>query len=212
MRRHQIAVAGLLVMAACGGAKTATAPSGNAKRQALVTEIDWIISEPIAAGKVAGASIAIVKGRDTIAVQGFGKANLELDVPTKAHATYEIGSVTKQFTGAAIMQLVEQGKISLDDDMSKYLPDYNAQGRKITVQRLLDHTSGIKGYTEIPEFRTRGVQVSSRHVGQNLQQEAVRFRAGPRADLQQLSVLLGRSDHRKGQRDVVRGIRPEEPV
>ena len=52
------------------------------------------------------------------------------------------------------MQLVEQGKINLDDDLSKYLPDYNAQGRKITVKRLLDHTSGIKGYTEIPEFRT----------------------------------------------------------
>ncbi len=154
MRRNQLAVAGLLVMAACSGAETASAPSGNAERQALVAKIDSIISEPIAAGKVAGASIAIVKGRDTIAVQGFGKANLELDVPTKARATYEIGSVTKQFTGAAIMQLVEQGKVSLDDDLSKYLPDYNAQGRKITVERLLDHTSGIKGYTEIPEFRT----------------------------------------------------------
>lgn len=154
MRWNQLAVAGLFVMAGCGGAETASAPSGNAERQALVAKIDSIINEPIAAGKVAGASIAIVKGRDTIAVQGFGKANLELDVPTKARATYEIGSVTKQFTGAAIMQLVEQGKISLDDDLSKYLPDYNAQGRKITVERLLDHTSGIKGYTEIPEFRT----------------------------------------------------------
>lgn len=156
MRRNVMALAGTLVLAACGGAKTATAPSGNAERQALVAKIDSIINEPIAAGKVAGASIAIVKGRDTIAVRAFGKANIELDVPTMAHATYEIGSVTKQFTGAAVMQLVEQGKINLDDDLSKYLPDYNAQGHKITVKRLLDHTSGIKGYTEIPEFRTLG--------------------------------------------------------
>ena len=156
MRRNVMALAGTLVMAGCGGAKTAMAPSGNAERQALVAKIDSIISEPITAGKVAGASIAIVKGRDTIAVQAFGKANIELDVPTMAHATYEIGSVTKQFTGAAIMQLVEQGKINLDDDLSKYLPDYNAQGHKITMKRLLDHTSGIKGYTEIPEFRTLG--------------------------------------------------------
>ena len=157
MRRNQLVLVGTLVVAACGGtAKTATAPAGNAERQALVAQIDSIISEPIMAGKVAGASIAIVKGKDTIAVQGFGKANIELDVPTMAHATYEIGSVTKQFTGAAIMQLVEQGKINLDDDLSKYLPDYNAQGHQITVKRLLDHTSGIKGYTEMPEFRTLG--------------------------------------------------------
>src|SRR5262249_34986975 len=69
-------------------------------------------------------------------------------------AVYEIGSGTKQFTAAALLQLVEQGKVNLDDDISKDLPDYNAQGRKIPVRRLLDHTSGIKGYTEIPEFRT----------------------------------------------------------
>jgi len=149
-----MAVAGMLVAAACGGS-TGAAP-GNAERQALVARIDSIISEPILAGKVAGASIAVVKGRDTIAVRGFGKANIELDVPTAARASYEIGSVTKQFTGAAIMQLVEQGKVSLDGDLSVYLPDYNAQGRKITVRQLLDHTSGIKGYTEIAEFRTLG--------------------------------------------------------
>ncbi len=152
MRQNLIAAVGTLAMMACGGAKPGAAPAGNAARQALVAQIDSLISEPIKAGKVAGASIAIVKGRDTIAVQGFGKANLEYDLPTMAHATYEIGSVTKQFTGAAIMQLVEQGKINLGDDLSKYLPSYNAQGRKITIKRLLDHTSGIKGYTEIPEF------------------------------------------------------------
>jgi CubicO group peptidase (beta-lactamase class C family) len=119
----------------------------------LVAKIDSIVSAPIKAGKVVGASIAVVKGRDTIAVQGFGKANLELDVPTPPHGAYEIGSVTKQFTGAAIMQLVEQGKVSLDDELTKYLPDFKFGGRKITVRRLLDHTSGMKGYTEMPEFR-----------------------------------------------------------
>jgi len=134
------------VALACGGS-TGTAPS------ALVRKIDSIVSVPIEAGTVAGASIAVVKGSDTIAVQGFGKASLELDVPTPLHAVYEIGSVTKQFTAAAVMQLVERGKIDLDRDITTYLPDYDTQGRRIPVRMLLNHTSGIKGYTEMPEFR-----------------------------------------------------------
>src|SRR5690606_20307920 len=78
------------------------------------------------------------------------------------NASYEIGSVTKQFTAVAVMQLVEQGKIRLDDDITKYLPDYNTQGHTIPIRRLLDHTSGIKGYTEIPEFRSISVSSAPR--------------------------------------------------
>lgn len=122
-------------------------------RAALVATIDSIMNAPIAAGRVVGASIAVVRGNDTIAVKGYGKANLELGVATPPNAVYEIGSVTKQFTGAAFMQLVEQGKVSLDDDISKYVPQFNTKGRKIALRRLLDHTSGIRGYTEIPEAR-----------------------------------------------------------
>ena len=141
--------------AACGGAKGTpggSAPAQGGDRPALVAKIDSIISTEITKGMVAGASIAIVKGKDTIAVQSFGKANIELNVPTMAHATYEIGSVTKQFTAAALLQLVEQGKVNLDEDITKYLPGYNSQGHQIPVRRLLDHTSGIKGYTELKAF------------------------------------------------------------
>jgi CubicO group peptidase (beta-lactamase class C family) len=144
---------GVMAVTACGGGGAGTSGAGSAsgERAALVARIDSIVSAPISAGQVVGASIAVVKGRDTIAVKGYGKANLELDVPTPPRATYEIGSVTKQFTGAAIMQLVEQGKLSLDDDLQKYVT-FDTKGRKIPIRRLLDHTSGIKGYTEIPEF------------------------------------------------------------
>lgn len=128
----------------------AQAPS----RAALVARIDSIMGAPIAAGQVVGASIAVVRGRDTIAVKGYGLANIELSVPTPPGAIYEIGSVTKQFTGAAIMQLAEKGKLSLDDDVSKYLPDFDTKGRRISLRRLLDHTSGIRSYTEIPEGRS----------------------------------------------------------
>lgn len=120
--------------------------------------IDSIIGARTGTGKAAGAAVAVVRGRDTLLMKGYGYADLEFDVPMPANALFEIGSVTKQFTAAAILRLVEQGKVSLDDDVTKHLPDYPTNGHRIPVRRLLDHTSGIKGYTEIPEFGRLMVQ------------------------------------------------------
>jgi CubicO group peptidase (beta-lactamase class C family) len=71
---------------------------------------------------------------------------------------YEIGSVTKQFTAAAVLLLAEDGKLSLDDDLSAWMPGYPLGGRAVPLRRLLDHTSGIKGYTEMPVFGSLAVQ------------------------------------------------------
>ncbi|HIL90383.1 MAG TPA: class A beta-lactamase-related serine hydrolase, partial [Gemmatimonadetes bacterium] len=71
--------------------------------------------------------------------------------PTPSDASYEIGSITKQFTAAAVLLLAEEGKLDLDADLTDYL-DFNTQGYSVPVRRLLDHTSGIKGYTEMPIF------------------------------------------------------------
>ena len=125
--------------------------------------IDGIASEAMNTGKVAGISVGVAYGD----FKGYGKADLELDVPTPDNAIYEIGSVTKQFTAAGILKLAEEGKIDLNADIRKYLgsdaefPDkkgYNTQGHIIPVIRLLDHTSGIKGYTEMPSARPLFVQ------------------------------------------------------
>ena len=121
-------------------------------RAALVAALDSIARAALADGRAAGLSVGVVKGRDTLLLRGYGSADLEFDVPTPDRASYEIGSVTKQFTASAILQLVEQGKLSLDDDLVKYLPDYPEQGHPIPIRRLMDHTSGIKGYTEMPGF------------------------------------------------------------
>lgn len=146
MRRyHWMVAAGLLVAPAVMEAQG---------RAAMVARIDSLVGVPIAARRIAGASVAVVKGRDTILIRGYGWADLELEVPTPPNAVYEVGSVTKQFTTAAILQLAEQGKLSLDDDLTKYLPDYPTQAHRISIRRLMDHTSGIKGYTEIPEARS----------------------------------------------------------
>ncbi|HXG65930.1 MAG TPA: serine hydrolase [Blastocatellia bacterium] len=100
-----------------------------------------------------GAAVIVVKDGKTIFRKGYGKANLELGVPIEPDMIFRIGSITKQFTAVAILMLAERGKLSLDDDFTKYLPDYPAKGQKITIAQLLNHTSGIKSYTSLPEWR-----------------------------------------------------------
>ena len=114
-----------------------------------VDAIHAIAASPIEAGRVAGMSIAVVRGTDTLLIEEFGHADLELDVLTPPDAVYEVGSVTKQFTAAAVLLLQEEGKLSLDDPLTRWLPDYPVGDRTVTVRQLLDHTSGIKGYTEM---------------------------------------------------------------
>jgi CubicO group peptidase (beta-lactamase class C family) len=81
----------------------------------------------------------------------YGKADAEFDVPANEQTMFRIGSVTKQFTAAMVMRLVEQKKLALDDELAKYLPDFPLQGHKVTIQQLLTHTSGIKSYTDVGE-------------------------------------------------------------
>ncbi len=101
---------------------------------------------------MAGASVVVARHGQTILAQSFGQADLELDVPMPADASFEIGSVTKQFTASAILLLAERGKLAIDDELTKYLPDFPVHNQRITIRHLLTHTSGIKGYTELPEF------------------------------------------------------------
>lgn len=129
------------------------AQAQRANRAATIAAIDSLVAASLKDGRAAGMSVGVLHGNDTLVLKGYGKADLELDVPTPPAAVYEIGSVTKQFTAAALLLLAEEGKLSLDDDLTKYFPEYPTAGHKIPVRRLLDHTSGIKGYTEIPKFQ-----------------------------------------------------------
>jgi CubicO group peptidase (beta-lactamase class C family) len=95
-----------------------------------------------------GAAIIVVKNGQVLFRKGYGMANLELDLPIRPEMVFRIASLTKQFTAVAIMMLQEQGKLSLRDDVTKFLPDYPAQGKKITIENLLTHTSGIPEYMD----------------------------------------------------------------
>ena len=152
MRHHSFRIgAAALAAALTFGAPRAAAQTADPAR--IAAALDSLAATALAGGKAAGLSIAVSLGDAPVIAKGYGYADLEWKVATPDRAIYQIGSVTKQFTSAAIMQLVEAGRIDLDADVTTYLPDYDTQGRKVPVRRLLDHTSGIRSYTSIPEFK-----------------------------------------------------------
>ena len=101
-----------------------------------------------------GATAIVVKDGAVVFRKAYGLANVELGVPMRPEMVFEIGSVTKQFTSTAILMLVDQGRVALDADIHKYLPEYPDKGVTITVEHLLTHTSGIKSYTNDPKWLT----------------------------------------------------------
>lgn len=118
---------------------------------ALSAEIDKLVQDHYKADGT-GATVLVSQKGKVLYHKAFGMANLELGVPMRTDHVFRIGSVTKQFTGAAIMKLAEEGKLSVQDELTKFLPDYPTQGKKITVEHLLTHTSGIKSYTGMKEW------------------------------------------------------------
>jgi len=115
----------------------------------LAQVVDSLARAFVAQGGAPSVAIGVTRGGETIVMKGWGKADLENDVPATEHSLYRIGSVTKQFTAAAVMQLVEQGKVRLTDSIGAHLPTLPAAWRGVTVRQLLNHTSGIPSYTSI---------------------------------------------------------------
>ena len=123
--------------------------------QALTHALDSAARAHVESPIVPGVSVAVVRGGEVLLQGGYGFVDLEWDVRTPAAggASYEIGSVTKQFTAAAILLLAEEGRIDLDADFTEYI-DFDTKGRTVPVRRLLDHTSGIRSYTDMEVFGT----------------------------------------------------------
>lgn len=115
--------------------------------------VDSIGQQAVEAQEVVGLSIGLAQGDTILCAKGFGLANVELNVPATADTVYRIGSITKEFTAAAILLLVDDGKINLDDPLTRFLPEYPPPGREITIRHLLQHTSGVKDFTRLPAYR-----------------------------------------------------------
>jgi CubicO group peptidase (beta-lactamase class C family) len=147
-------VGALALSAALATASPAQLPFGE--------RVDSLAAATIVSGQLASIQIGVSRAGKVVLARGYGLADIENGVPATSRTVYRIGSVTKQFTAAAIMQLVDQGKISLDDDITRFLPDFPTQGHRVTVHHLLTHTSGIKSYTSLPAWQ-KGMSLDMSH-------------------------------------------------
>jgi CubicO group peptidase (beta-lactamase class C family) len=102
---------------------------------------------------IPGVSLLVVRNGKVIRAEGFGLANVELQVPVKPESVFQSGSVGKQFTATAVMMLVEEGKIGLDDPLTKYFADAPASWKEVTVRELLSHTAAFGDYPKDFNFR-----------------------------------------------------------
>jgi CubicO group peptidase (beta-lactamase class C family) len=101
-----------------------------------------------------GATVIVTRDGKPVFRKAYGLANLPESTPMQPDMQLRVGSVTKQFTAVAILMLAEQGKLSLKDDIRKHLPDFPDKGKPITIEHLLQHTSGIPNYTALKAFRS----------------------------------------------------------
>ena len=130
--------------------------SGVARGE-IASDLDAISSSYYPANEP-GAAVLVMKDGEVLLRKGYGLADLEQGIPIEPDMVFRIGSVTKQFTAAAILLLEEEGKLSVEDDLRKHLPDFpdlSIGERVITIEHLLTHTSGIRSYTDMPDFGRR---------------------------------------------------------
>ena len=103
--------------------------------------------------KIPGIALLVVQDNKVVLSKGYGFSNVELQVPVKPETVFQSGSMGKQFTAAAVMMLVEEGKIGLEDPLTKYFPEAPAAWKNVTVRQLLSHTGGFTDYPEKFDFR-----------------------------------------------------------
>ena len=148
-------VAAVLVARCTRGAATETGPVENPSsspspstspprdHSAFIAAVDALAAEALPRGPIAGLSIAVFEHGKPVLARGYGSADLEAGVTATADTSYPIASVTKHFTAGAILRLADQGKLRLDDPLSRFFPAARPRIGALTIRHLLDHTSGL---------------------------------------------------------------------
>jgi len=137
------ALSTIAVLLLCSAANALQASSGADLK---TVDLDAIVQRVITQERVVGASVLVARGDKILLHKGYGFADLALEAPAKDETVYHIVGPMLPFTGIAVMQQVERGKLQLDDDISKFIPEFPLQGHHVTVRQLLNHTSGIVDY------------------------------------------------------------------
>src|SRR6266446_6306761 len=128
-----------------------------------------------------GCALAVARGGKIIYEKGYGLANIEEGVEITPRTVFDIGSTSKQFTAASILLLEKQGKLSVTDDVRKYIPELPSYGQKITILQLLNHTSGLRDYLTLMELagiNTDSVTIDEDALQMIFRQKALNFAPG----------------------------------
>lgn len=167
-----------------------------------LSAIDRYVTSQMTRQQLPGLALGVYRNGHTVLAKGYGLANVELDVPMSADSVLQSGSVGKSFTATAVMMLVEQGKVSLDDSIRQYFPEAPASWAPITVANLLSHTSGLSAY-DTPELQKPGAPLDIRQDFTDAQLTAaiaklpINFKAGESWAYENTNfVLLGILIHR----------------
>lgn len=131
----------------------------SAARAQDTARMEQVIQSHVSAGTFMG-TVLVARDGAVVLDKAYGTANLELDVPNTPATKFRLGSITKQFTAAAILLLEERGKLKVDDKVKAYLPDAPMAWDRITVFNLLTHTSGIPNFTSLADYNT--IKLSAR--------------------------------------------------
>ena len=138
LKRSVVSAAGALLLASAPGLRAQATPEQSRRADSLFAEFT-VPGSP-------GLSVAVVRDGRVVFAKGYGLANLEHNVPITASTVFDVASVSKQFTGLAVAMLVQQGKVSLSDDIRKYIPELQVMQPPITVNHLVHHTSGMRDW------------------------------------------------------------------
>ena len=118
----------------------------RAAAQPAPRSVDGYVQSELSRQHIPGIALGVYRDGKVVMAKGYGFANVELSVPVKAETIFQSGSIGKQFAATAVMMLVEEGKMNLDDSITKYFPDAPVTWQKIKVRNLLSHTSGLSEY------------------------------------------------------------------
>jgi CubicO group peptidase (beta-lactamase class C family) len=142
----------LFLVALCLASSTSLRAVAASGPPDLSSQIDALF-EGIVRSNTPGAAVFIARDGKKLLEKGYGLAQVETHTPITCDTRFRIGSITKQFTAAAILKLQEQGRLNVNDPISKYFPDW-PRGREVTLRHLLTHSSGIHNFTAKPGFQT----------------------------------------------------------
>ncbi|MGB6482461.1 MAG: serine hydrolase domain-containing protein [Candidatus Acidiferrales bacterium] len=148
MVRNRFAVVCLLMFAFLSAGTRGNTQNSSAPALApeQIASINQYVTAEMAKERIPGAEVGIYHRGQILLAKGYGLADVELNVPVKPETLFQSGSVGKQFVSAAVMMLVEEGKVGLDDSIVKYFPNAPATWKPILIKNLLSHTSGLAEY------------------------------------------------------------------